>query len=148
MSQPGAKISQPQVEANYIILAAIHQICYIQLLLQHDYNVLVQGIKNLAIPVLTTHNSRRPSCKVDEGEEKEQKNLEDQRSLSRSSSSASDEGVILDRSSYDLVMEEVVDLRAMLLTLRRVLHEVRTPLHCTGYHLKATDRYCTYTPIK
>ena len=64
-------------------------------------------------------------------ETKEQMDLKQRRSLSRSSSSASDEGVILDRSSYDLVMEEVVDLRAMLLTLRRVLHEVRTPLGTT-----------------
>ena len=65
---------------------------------------------------------------MEEVEKKEQMDLKEWRGLSRSSSSVSDEEVILDRSSYDLVMEEVVDLRAMLLKLRRVLLMVRTPL--------------------
>ena len=57
-------------------------------------------------------------------------------SISRSSSSASDEGIILDKSSYEAVKEEVGDVRAMLLKLRRVLQEVRelAPPHLAPHH--------------
>merc|ERR1719397_2470156 len=59
-------------------------------------------------------------------DEKEGKEVRERTSLSRSSSSASDEGVILDKCSYEAVREEVGDVRSMLLRLRRVLQEADT----------------------
>ena len=66
----------------------------------------------------------------------ERDEVEQHASISRSSSSDSDEGVILDKSSYEAVKEEVGDVRAMLLKLRRVLQEVRTlaPPHVAPQH--------------
>merc|ERR1719220_2782872 len=67
---------------------------------------------------------RRDSCKLEKDLPNEKE--EDKKagpSLSRSSSSASDEGVILDKCSYEAVREEVGDVRSMLLRLRRVLQE-------------------------
>jgi len=71
---------------------------------------------------------RRDSCKLEktQSDEKDGKEVCKRRSLSRSSSSASDEGVILDKCSYEAVREEVGDVRSMLLRLRRVLQEADT----------------------
>merc|ERR1719507_348254 len=71
---------------------------------------------------------RRDSCKLEktQSDEKDGKEVCKRSSLSRSSSSASDEGVILDKCSYEAVREEVGDVRSMLLMLRRVLQEADT----------------------
>merc|ERR1719220_1440946 len=67
---------------------------------------------------------RRESCKLEKDTPNEKEEEKKARpSLSRSSSSASDEGVILDKCSYEAVREEVGDVRSMLLRLRRVLQE-------------------------
>merc|ERR1719266_2465283 len=70
---------------------------------------------------------RRDSCKLEKDPPNEKEEDKKARpSLSRSSSSASDEGVILDKCSYEAVREEVGDVRSMLLRLRRVLQEADT----------------------
>merc|ERR1719278_1623001 len=69
---------------------------------------------------------RRDSCKLEKTHPEEKKEVRERTSLSRSSSSASDEGVILDKCSYEAVREEVGDVRSMLLRLRRVLQEADT----------------------
>merc|ERR1719278_1289634 len=69
---------------------------------------------------------RRDSCRLEKTHPEEKKEVRERTSLSRSSSSASDEGVILDKCSYEAVREEVGDVRSMLLRLRRVLQEADT----------------------
>merc|ERR1719278_545575 len=56
---------------------------------------------------------RRDSCKLEKTHPEEKKEVRERTSLSRSSSSASDEGIILDKCSYEAVREEEGDVGAI-----------------------------------